>query len=210
MEAHVRLFSRRSEQSLNDLFGDLAQLLVLGSETLSRTMGMTYRDRIRVAPRLHEHANRAAQLSHRIANRLADSLITPFEADALHDLALTMNDAVDAMEYTAQIMTSRQCPAAPDPLLEAAQLIERACAITVEATWKLQDVRQLDSYYPEMRRLKRHGDGLVLTATTALYERGGAAVDVLFERDLIRAVEDVLVQMEKAGRLADLLRVKAP
>lgn len=206
----MRLFPRRFEQSLSDLFNDLAQLLVAGSETLSRTMGMTYQDRLGAAPRLHEHATRAAQLSHRIANRLADSLVTPFEADALHDLALTMNDAVDAMEYTARIMTSRQCPAAPDPLLEAAQLIERACAITVEATWKLQKVRELESYYPEMRRLKRHGDELVLTATTDLYEKGGTAAEVLFERDLIRAVEDVLTQMEKAGRLADLLRVKAP
>jgi uncharacterized protein Yka (UPF0111/DUF47 family) len=145
-----------------------------------------------------------------VTNRLADSLISPFEADALHDLALAMADVLDAMESTAELMVHGRRPTAPDTLLETAQVIERMAAITVEATWRLQSVDELDNYYREIRRLKKHGDRLIQTTMTDLYDRGGTAVDLLRERDLIQAVGRVLTLLELVGRLMDVLRVKAP
>jgi uncharacterized protein Yka (UPF0111/DUF47 family) len=192
----MRLFTRRFEQPLTDLFNDLAQLLVGGAETLSRILSQPARDRSHSAPKLHEHATRAGQLSHRVTNRLADSLISPFEADALHDLALAMADVLDAMESTAELMVHGRRPTAPDTLLETAQVIER--------------MAELDNYYREIRRLKKHGDRLIQTTMTDLYDRGGTAVDLLRERDLIQAVGRVLTLLELVGRLMDVLRVKAP
>jgi uncharacterized protein Yka (UPF0111/DUF47 family) len=205
-----RLFSRRFESSLHDLFNDLAQVLVAGGEIHSRTLGQPPRDRARSAPRLHELASDSAQLSHRIANRLADSLITPFEADALHDLALTMSDLMYTLERTAELSATRGAAVVPDTLLEAAQLIERGCELTVEAVWKLQAVKELEGYAQEMRRLRRHGDGLALRARTEVYAHGGAAADLLRERDQIESVEASLRLLDELGRTADLLRVKAP
>lgn len=206
----MRLFSRQFEQPLTDLFNELAEILVAGSEVLSRTLGQAPRDRARVAPRLREHATHGAQLAHRISNRLADSLITPFEADSLYDLASAISDTLDAMEHAAERVAAQPGGSPPETLLEAAQVIERMCAITVEATWKLRKVRELESYGMEMRRLVRHGDRLVLQATLDLYERGGAAVDLMRDRDLIDAMDRVISLLGRAGRLADVLRVKAP
>jgi hypothetical protein len=58
--------------------------------------------------------------------------------------------------------------------------------------------------------LKKHGDRLIQTTMTDLYDRGGTAVDLLRERDLIQAVGRVLTLLELVGRLMDVLRVKAP
>lgn len=203
-------FSRRFEQPLHDLFNELAQILVGGGEILARTLGLPQRDRARSLAQVHEHTARAADLTHRVSNRLADSLITPFEADALHDLALSMSDALDAMERTAQLAAAPGSGTLPGPLLEAAQVIERACEITVEALWKLQNVRELEDYAVQMRRLRRHGERLALRATLDLYEQGGSAADLLRTRDLITSIEQILARLDQTGRLADLLRVKAP
>lgn len=206
----MRLFSRRFEQPLHDLFNEHAQNLLGGAELLSQILGQPLRDRARALPRLHDHAARSLELTHRISNRLADSLITPFEADALHDLAMTVSDAVNAMERTAELASAQGAGTVPDVLLEVAGAIERSSEIIVEALWKLQKVKELENYYVEIRRQRRHADRLTLRATLELYEKGGAAADLMRARDLIESMERIAAHLDQTGRLADLLRVKAP
>ena len=108
-----RLFPQRSERPLYDLFAELAELLVQASDTHSKVLGHGYRERTRIAPRLHEQSTVAEELCRRIAQRLAQSLITPYEAELLYDFALTIADTVDAMEHTAELLVASRlgnCP----------------------------------------------------------------------------------------------------
>ena len=94
-------FPRRVERPLYGHFGELAQILVQAADAHSRLLGHGYRERSRILPALHEAATSATELCRRIANRLADSLITPYEAELLYDLALTIADTADSLEHTA-------------------------------------------------------------------------------------------------------------
>ena len=51
-----RLLPHRSERPLYDLFAELAELLVQASDTHSKLLGHGYRERTRIAPRLHEQS----------------------------------------------------------------------------------------------------------------------------------------------------------
>ncbi|RCS71295.1 DUF47 family protein [Brachybacterium alimentarium] len=204
----VQLFARRSERSMNDLFGELAELLVQGADTHSRLLGHGYRERTRMAPALHDQSTRAEELCHRIAQRLAQSLITPYEAEMLYDLALTIADTVDSMEHTAELLVLSRVGAVPEPLLEAAQGIERAAELTVVATWTLTRVRDMGDYYLQMRKLRRQGDRLVRQALGELYSRGGATSELLPLHDIAESIRRTVELQERTARLADLLRVK--
>lgn len=204
----VQLFPRRAERSMTDMFGELAELLVQATDTHSRLLGHGYRERTRIAPALHDQSTRAEELCHRIAQRLAQSLITPYEAEMLYDLALTMADTVDSMENTAELLVLSRVSALPEPLLEAAKGIERAAELTVVATWTLNRVRDMGDYYPQIRKLKRQGDRLVRQALGELYQRGGATTELMPLHDVAESIRRTVDLQERTGRLADLLRVK--
>lgn len=204
----VRLFPRRVERPMYHLFGELAELLVQSSDTHAKLLGLGYRERSRLAPRLHDHSTRAEELCRRIATRLADSLITPYEAELLYDLALTIADTIDSMEHTAELLVLSRTGALPTPLLEAAGGIERAAELTVVASWSLDRVRDLGDYYVQMRKLKRQGDRLTRRSLGELYKRGGSSTELLAIRDATESVSRTVALQERTARLADLLRVK--
>jgi uncharacterized protein len=204
----VQFFPRRIERPMYALFGELAELLVQAADTHSKLLGHGYRERTRIAPKLHEQSTRAEELCRRISHRLAQSLITPYEAELLYDFALTVADIVDAMEHTAELLVVSRVGALPTPLLEAAKGIERAAELTVAATWSLNRVRDLGDYYAQIRKLKRQGDRLVRLALGELYSRGGAATELLPLHDIAESVGRTVSLQEHAARLADLLRVK--
>ncbi|MGP9538621.1 DUF47 domain-containing protein [Brachybacterium sp. AOP43-C2-M15] len=203
-----RLFPQRTERPLYDLFAELSELLVQASDTHSKLLGHGYRERSRIAPRLHEQAAVAEELCRRIAHRLAQSLITPFEAELLYDFALTIADAVDTMEHTSELLLIAKLGTLPTPLLDAAKGIERAAELTAAASWKLSDVGALDDYYEQVRKLKRQGDRLVRQALGELYQRGGATQELLPLHDVAESIRATLTLQERLARITDLLRVK--
>lgn len=202
------LLQRRGDRPLTDLFAELAQLMVDSADTLSKVMGHSRRERPRMTPRLHENTLQADAISDRIGNRLADSLITPYEAELLYDLALTMSDIVESMESVGDVLVLGRLGELPPQLLEAAKGIERGCELTVASAWRLRRVRELGDHYSQMRRTTRQGRRLCRQALGTVYGRGGAAGELLPLHDAIRALAEVVEGLERAGRLTDLLRVK--
>ncbi|WP_058234908.1 DUF47 domain-containing protein [Devriesea agamarum] len=204
----MRLFLRARERPVHDLFADAAQLLVQGAQTLSRTLGESPAHREALHALLAEHELSLHQTTQRIANRLADSLITPFEAEILHSLALTMDDAVDGMEKAADLTVLFDLGTAPRCLLDLAQVIERAADITAEAIWQLSNVDSLRDFCIEMRRLENHGDRLARQAVVGLFSSDADYRTMLRIRELIGVLDGVVDTFERFSRLVDLLRVK--
>ncbi|MGY5764132.1 DUF47 domain-containing protein [Brachybacterium sp. DNPG3] len=204
----VRLFPTRVERSMYDLFAELAETQVQAADVHSTVLGSGLRERERLTPRLHDRVTRSEELCRRIANRLAESLITPYQAELLYDFALTIADAISSMENTSELLVLSRLGAVPEPLLEAARGIERSAEITVAATWKLDDVRELGEYYAQMRKIRRQGDRLVRQALGSQYRQGGAASEMLPVRDIIVSIGMTVSLQERTGRFADLLRVK--
>lgn len=208
MQFFSRFFPQRTERPLYDLFAELAELLVQSADTHSKLLGHGYRERTRIAPRLHEQSTVAEELCRRIAERLAQSLITPYEAELLYDLALTMSDTVDAMEHTAELLVISRVGQLPTPLLDAAKGIERAAEHTVAASWKLSRIRELGDYYDQVRKLTRQGERLVRRSLGELYSRGGSVQELMPLHDVSESIRHTIALQERIARLTDLLRVK--
>lgn len=202
------VFPRRTEQPLYDLFAELADVLVQAADLHSRLLGQTYRERTRLAPHLHEHATRSEELCRRIAERLADSLITPYEAELLYDFALTIADAIDQMEHTAGLLVVSRAGALPRPLLDAAEGIERSAEHTVAATWKLSNVQEMGEYHSHVRRQKRQSDRLVREGLGELYRQGGSLQEMMPLHDAAGSLRATATLLEKVARITDMLRVK--
>lgn len=202
------VFPRRTEQPLYDLFAELAEVLVQAADLHSRLLGQTYRERTRLAPQLHEHSTLSEELCRRIAERLAHSLITPYEAELLYDFALTIADAIDQMQHTAGLLVVSRAGALPRPLLDAAEGIERSAEHTVAASWKLANVQEMGEYHSHVRRQKRQGDRLVREGLGELYRQGGSLQEMMPLHDAAESLRATSTLLEKVARITDMLRVK--
>lgn len=201
-------FPRRVERPLYGQFVELTQILVHATDAHSRLLGNGYRERSRILPGLHENATRATELCGRIANRLAESLITPYESELLYEFALTVADTIDSLEHTSELLVLTRVGTLPTPLLEAAKGIERAAELTLVASWSLSRINEIEDYYTQVRKIRRQGDRLMRQALAELYRRGGASSDLLAFRDVTSAIGRTIELQERSARLADLLRVK--
>lgn len=203
----MRLFPRRYEKPVFDLFADAAQLLASGAEALARTLGDAPGERARTAAQLHEHAADSVAVSGRITNSLAAAVITPSEAEVLRALSLAMSDTLDTMERAADLTVRFGIGAVPVPLLETAELISRASELTVEAVWNLGDIGRLRDFSSATRRLDTHAERLLRGALTDLYAGDGSAGEMLRMREVAFELRRVIERFAAIARTAELLRI---
>ncbi|MCG7426718.1 hypothetical protein MHY20_03670 [Helcobacillus sp. ACRRO] len=232
----MRLFAPKHQKSIYDLFGDLSQILVVSSEALSRAFGEAPSERPVLIRPIEKGAADAAKVTRRIANILAVSLITPFEAEVLHELSHRMSNVAAQIHRTADLTVRLGMGSLPPRLLDAATVLERAAGHTVEATWEMSDVAALSTFYDEMRRMDTHVQELLRRALTDLLrpsppenEQAGARaaqgapnvgsvststmetpdlLGVLRTREIIAAMEEIAHAHQAVAQTVDLLRVK--
>ncbi len=229
----MRLFSVKHEESVYDLFGEMSHTLVISTESLSRLMGEAPSERAVLAKPIHRGATDAAAVNRRIANILAISLITPFEAEVLHALSMRIVETIREIDRTADLTVRLSLGSLPAPLLDVCTVLERAAALTTEAMWSLSHVSRLSSFYAEMRRVDNHAQELLRRSTADLLnpdERQDdgslvlgpgasahtstasgapmAALTLMRSRESIASLERVTAAFQRIAVTVDLLRVK--
>ncbi|MCT1867177.1 hypothetical protein M3B90_06530 [Dermabacter sp. p3-SID358] len=205
------LFSPPRERSVYHIFTDLAQCVQTSSETLAETLALEDEARAKAFERLQAHAIDASELNHRIANRLATSLITPFQADALHGVAAAMKLCVSEMERAADLTLRLEIGKLPNRLLEILSVVERASELVVQCAWKLEAPKQLSAFDEDMRRLTTHASEHSRKAIAELWESCTTPSEFpacARMREVIGALECVLLAFQNLSRCVDLLRVK--
>lgn len=205
------LFSPPREKPVYHIFTDLAQCVQVSAETLAESLALEGEGRSSAFDRLQTHMIDAAELNHRIANRLATSLITPFQADALHGVAAAMKLCVNEMERTADLTLRLKIDKLPKRLLEILSIIERASELVVQCAWKLENPKQLSGFDEDMRRLTTHASEHSRTAIAELWDdcsTPSSFPSAARSREVIGALERVLLAFQDLSRCVDLLRVK--
>lgn len=204
----MRGFSKRRSTSLYDLLGELAQHLSQSAELMSRTLGEDPDERSRLAQALERESADAAALHRRVTNRLATSLITPFEADALHDLSHSIQKAVDSIEKAVSMTVMLKLGTLPTVLMESLAIVERMAELTVHACWELSDSSGLAQYYEEMRRVEAHALALTRQAVVQYLTTSGDPLEAMRGREAVWKIEIVVECFGEIAKATDLLRVK--
>ena len=204
----MTFFSSRRESSVHVLFGELAQHVSTAAEAASRTLGEAPSERRHLAHALESTSADAAAVHRRITNRLATSIMTPFEADALHAMSLAMSTTAEAMERAVLLAVHLNVGTLPNPVMEALSLVERLCELTVSMTWSLSSRPQLANYFEEMRRLEKHAHTHVRDALEIVLSTEGNLTQALRMREVVVRVEAVIDACAGIAAAADLLRVK--
>ena len=187
------------DTSFFTLFTSSAQLLVEATRELTRFLEVEPSKRQAVADRLKDLEHAADDATHELLNKVNSSFITPFDREDIHHLAASLDDCMDYIEETADLIVLYRMGEIPDGLAEQFEILARMAEVTAEAMPRLRAMKDLKSYWIEINRLENQADTLHRKMVAAHVHNAPDPVNVIQGKPIVDAFENAADAVEKVA-----------
>ncbi len=190
------------------LFATSAGLLVEATRELTRFLEVDTADRQSVADRLKDLEHEADDATHELIKKVNSSFITPFDREDIHALAAQLDDCMDLIEETGDLICLYRIEELPHGLADQFEILARMAEVTAEAMPKLRSLKDLSGYWIEINRLENQADTLHRTMVAELFSNGTDAITLIKVKDIIDGFEDAADSFEKVAHVVEGIAVK--
>jgi predicted phosphate transport protein (TIGR00153 family) len=196
------------DTSFFTLFTSSAELLVEATRELTRFLEVEPSKRQAVADRLKELEHAADDATHELINKVNTSFITPFDREDIHNLAASLDDCMDFIEETADLIVLYRLGDLPEGLADQFEILARMAEVTAEAMPRLRSLKDLKSYWIEINRLENQADILHRKQVAALFNNAHDAIDVIKVKAIVDGFEDAADAFETVAHVVEGIAVK--
>lgn len=197
------------DTSFFTLFATQAGLLVEATKELTKLLGVDASQRTAIIERLKELEHEADDATHELINKVNSSFITPFDREDIHGLAAHLDDCMDLIEETADLIVLYRLGELPEGIAEQFEILARMAEVTAEAMPRLRSLKDLSSYWIEINRLENQADSLHRQMVADLFNNGAAdAVQVIKVKGIIDGFENAADSFEKVAHMVEGIAVK--
>ncbi|WP_374970566.1 DUF47 domain-containing protein [Terrabacter sp. BE26] len=196
------------DTSFFTLFTSSAQLLVEATRELTRFLEVEPSQRQAVADRLKDLEHAADDATHELINKVNSSFITPFDREDIHNLAASLDDCMDYIEETADLIVLYRMGEIPEGLAEQFEILARMAEVTAEAMPRLQSMKDLKSYWIEINRLENQADSLHRKMVASLFNNSVDAVTLIKVKAIVDGFENAADAFEKVAHAVEGIAVK--
>lgn len=196
------------DTSFFTLFTSSAELLVEATRELTRFLEVEPSKRQAVADRLKELEHAADDATHELINKVNTSFITPFDREDIHNLAASLDDCMDFIEETADLIVLYRLGEIPEGLADQFEILARMAEVTAEAMPRLRSLKDLKSYWIEINRLENQADSLHRKQVAALFNNAHDAIDVIKIKAIVDGFENAADAFEKVAHVVEGIAVK--
>ena len=203
--ARLRLIPR--EESFFDLFEDLARKTQQGADELLDLL-QNYSDLDRKAGRVLDIEHEGDEITHEVMRRLNTSFITPFDREDIHRLASNLDDVLDHIEATAELLQLHKIDRPLPQMVSLGETLAQAARLTAEAMHNLRKMKNLETYWIEINRLENEGDRSYRRTIAELFSGDYKAMDVLKWKDIIEEIEAAIDRLEDVANTIEGIVLK--
>lgn len=203
----MRLRLTPRENSYYDMFADSANNLVTGSRLLV-DMISDGADRESIAEKMRACEHTGDEYTHKIMRRLNESFITPFDRQDIYRLASNLDDVLDLMEATVDLVVLYELERLPDEVIEQVEVLERAAELTAEAMPRLRSMKDLADYWIEINRLENQADQIYRRLLARLFSGEYEALAVLKLKEVVDQLEGAADAFEHVANTVESIAVK--
>ena len=203
----MRLRFRPVETTFYDLFTEMAQQLVAGSDLLAAMLDPAS-DKADLAQRMADAEHAADETTHTIVRRANQTFITPFDREDIYKLASSLDDVMDFMEETVDLVTLYELGELPKQFAKQVDVLQRACQVTAEAMPRLRTMKDLDEYWIEINRLENQGDKSYRRIVADLFSGSYKALQVMKLKDVVDSLEHAIDALETVANTVEQIAVK--
>ncbi len=203
----MRFRIRPVETSFYDLFTQMATQLVSGADLLAVLLD-PQADRRELAEKMREAEHAADEMTHEIVRRANSTFITPFDREDIYKLASTLDDVMDFMEETVDLVNLYELEQLPAEIAEQVEVLQRATVVTAEAMPRLRTMKDLDEYWIEINRLENQGDRSYRRIVASLFSGSYRTLEVMKLKDVVDSLEHAIDALESVANTVEQIAVK--
>jgi predicted phosphate transport protein (TIGR00153 family) len=203
----VRLRIRPVETSFYDLFSELAAHLVAGADLLAAMLDPTS-DKHAISEQMREAEHQADETTHKIIKLVNSTFITPFDREDIYRLASSLDDVMDFMEETVDLVVLYELGDLPADFAPQVEVLQRATQLTAQAMPRLRTMKALDEYWIEINRLENQGDRSYRRIVAHLFGGSYKSLEVLKLKDVTDSLEHAIDALESVANTVEQIAVK--
>jgi predicted phosphate transport protein (TIGR00153 family) len=203
----VRFRIRPVETTFYDLFAESASHLVDGANLLAQVLDPDV-DRTALAEQMRDAEHQADETTHKIVKRVNSTFVTPFDREDIYRLASSLDDVMDFMEETVDLIGLYEIKELPAQFAAQVEVLQRACQLTAEAMPRLRTMKDLEEYWIEINRLENQGDRSYRRILADLFGGGYKSLEVLKLKDVVDSLEHAIDALESVANTVEQIAVK--
>lgn len=203
----MRFRIRPVETSFYDLFTQMASQLVSGADLVAVLLD-PQADRKELSEKMREAEHAADEMTHEIVRRANSTFVTPFDREDIYKLASTLDDVMDFMEETVDLVGLYELEQLPAEIAEQVDVLQRATVVTAEAMPRLRTMKDLDEYWIEINRLENQGDRSYRRIVATLFSGSYKTLEVMKLKDVVDSLEHAIDALETVANTVEQIAVK--
>ncbi|KQV75287.1 phosphate transport regulator [Aeromicrobium sp. Root344] len=203
----MRFRIRPVETTFYELFTEMADHLVLGADLLAQMLD-TGTDKKSIGEQMREAEHQADETTHKIVKRANSTFITPFDREDIYRLASSLDDVMDFMEETVDLVGLYELGDLPADFAPQVEVLQRATQLTAEAMPRLRTMKDLDEYWIEINRLENQGDRSYRRIVANLFSGNYKSLEVLKLKDVVDSLEHAIDALESVANTVEQIAVK--
>ncbi|QGN58918.1 DUF47 domain-containing protein [Nostocoides sp. HKS02] len=198
------------ENSFYDLFATSARHLIEGSRELTKILGAGVGERESIAERMREIEHDADEATHAIIRKVNSSFITPFDREDIHGLASALDDCMDLMDATVDLIVLYRIGDLPAGVSDQVEVLSRMSELTADAMPRLRSMKDLSEYWIEINRLENQADQVYRRLLAGLFngEFGTDAITIMKLKEVIEELEAAADAFEAVAHKVESIAVK--
>lgn len=189
------------------LLTEQAEHLVRGSALLAELLDDD-KDRADLATRMREAEHQADETTHEVVRRVNSTFVTPFDREDIYALSSQLDDVMDFMEETVDLVYLYEVTDLPVGVTEQIEVIQRCAELTADAMPRLQSMKDLEEYWIEVNRLENTGDKSYRRILAKLFSGKYEALEVMKLKDIVDSLEHAIDAFEKVANIVEQIHVK--
>ena len=189
------------------MFSEAAAHLVLGSSLLAQMLDESS-DKKAIAKQMREAEHDADETTHKIVRRVNSTFITPFDREDIYRLASSLDDVMDFMEETVDLLGLYELNTLSPAFAPQVEVLQRATQLTADAMPGLRTMKGLEEYWIEINRLENQGDQYYRRIVADLFSGSHKSLEVLKLKDIVDSLEHAIDALESVAHTVEQIAVK--
>ena len=203
----MRFRIRPVETTFYDMFSDMASQLVSGADLLAAMLD-PQADKNDLAAKMTEAEHAADEMTHQIVRTANSTFITPFDREDIYKLASALDDVMDYMEETVDLVILYELGQLPSDFAPQVEVLQRATQLTAEAMPRLRTMKDLEEYWIEINRLENQGDRSYRRTVANLFGGSYKTLEVMKLKDVVDSLEHAIDALETVANTVEQIAVK--
>lgn len=165
-------------------------------------------DHPHLAKEIGEIESATDRVTHDIIQHLNATFVTPLEREDILQLASALDDVVDLIDETADLILLYKVEAPMEEASGLCDILLQATKAIAEAMPRLRNFADIHHWTVEVNRLENEGDRLSRQAIAGLFDGGIDPMVVIRWKDIFERLEDAIDATERVASILEGIVIK--